>query len=124
MLNASSGCKFRFYLPQYLHQTNHVGLFEHAFDTIAVEIGERSFVKELRVHYAARGEMIDDKIEEFELIRSEPAAVQEFGEGTLSSLPVEPDKGADETREPAVGLERAERRFVNASLKENTLKFL
>src|ERR1700738_867248 len=116
----SSGCDPWFNLSQYLYQTDHVGLFEHAFDTIAVEISEGSLIQQRRVHHAARGEVIDNEVQEFELIRSEPAAVEEFSEGPLGRFPVETHKSADETREPAVG-QRPERRFINARLKENTL---
>jgi hypothetical protein len=97
----SSRSEPRLYLPQYLDQTNHVGLFEHAFDTIAVEIREGSFIKQLRVHDAARGEVINNKVEEFELIRSEPAAIQEFSEGTLSRLPIKTHQSADKARKNA-----------------------
>jgi hypothetical protein len=45
-------------------------MFEHAFDALCVEIGERRFIKEHRVHDAARGEMIDDKVQELDLISS------------------------------------------------------
>ena len=63
-----SSSKFRFYVAEYLHQSNHVRVLEHAFNALGVEIGERCFVKELRVYDAARSEMINYKIEEFELI--------------------------------------------------------
>jgi hypothetical protein len=65
-----SSCKFRFYVPQYLHQSNHVRVLEHTFHTLCVEIGEGCFIKKLRVHDAARGEMVNYKIEEFESIGS------------------------------------------------------
>jgi len=54
---ARSSCEPRFDVAEYLNQTNDVGIFEHTFDTIAVEIGERGLIKQLRVHYATRGEM-------------------------------------------------------------------
>ena len=38
--------------------------------------------------------MIDNKVEEFELIRSKPAAVEKFSEGALGGLPVEPYESA------------------------------
>jgi hypothetical protein len=65
--------------------------------------------------------MIDDEVEEFKLIRGERAAVQEFGKHALGSLPVE---SAHEAGEPAIGLKRGERSFVNASLNEDALKLL
>jgi hypothetical protein len=34
-------CKFRFYVPQDLHELNHIGMLEHALDAVGVEIGER-----------------------------------------------------------------------------------
>jgi hypothetical protein len=43
-LQRGSAGEPRFYLSQYLNQTNYVGLFEHAFDTVAVEVGEGSFI--------------------------------------------------------------------------------
>lgn len=106
---ASSGRDPRLNLSQYLNQMKHVGLFEHAFDTIAVEIGKGRLIQQFRVHHAARGEMVDDQVEEFELIGSQPAALQEFGEGTLGGLPVEPDESTDEPRQSALGSQRAER---------------
>ena len=33
-----SSCKFRFYVAEYLHQSNHVRVLEHAFNTLSVEI--------------------------------------------------------------------------------------
>ena len=39
-----SSCKF---FAQYLHQSNHVRVLEHAFNTLCVEVGERCFVKKL-----------------------------------------------------------------------------
>src|SRR5262249_44608212 len=118
------GCKSRFDSPQYFYEPNHVGFLEHAFNAIAVEIGEGGLIEQFRVHDAARGEMVDDEVKKFELIGSKAAAFQEFSEGALGGLPVEPYERADETGQPAVGLERAERRFVNASLEENTFKLL
>jgi hypothetical protein len=58
------------------------------------------------------------------LVRSELAAVQKFSEGAPGSFSVEPYERADETGEPAFGLEFTECRFLNASLKENALKLL
>ena len=34
---------------------NYIGMIEHAFNTIRVEIGERGFMEQLRVHDAACG---------------------------------------------------------------------
>src|ERR1700730_11394417 len=86
---SSSGCQFGFNLSQYLHQMNHLGHLEHGFDAVAIEISEGSFVEQLGIHDAARGEMVDNKVEEFELIGGEPAAFEEFREGALGGLPVE-----------------------------------
>ena len=36
--------------------------------TVAVEIRKRRLIQQLRVHYAARSEVIDNQVEEFELI--------------------------------------------------------
>ena len=99
-------------------------MLEYALNAIAVEIGERGFIEQLRVHHAARGQMINHKVEKFELIRRELAAVQEFSEGSLGRLSVKANERADEARKATVGLQRAERRFVNPGLKENTLKLL
>src|SRR5262245_66542644 len=68
--------------------------------------------------------MIDDEVQELVLIRREPAACEEFSEGSLGSLPVKTYQGADKTREPAISLESSERCFINSSLKKNTLQLL
>ena len=68
--------------------------------------------------------MVDDEVEEFELIRSQPAAVQEFGEGALGGLPVEPDERADERGSPPSACSAPSACLVNAGLKENTFKLL
>ena len=119
-----SRCEPRFNVSQYFDQTNHVGLLEYAFNTVAVEVGEWSFIEEVRVHHPARCQMLDNKVEEFQLIRGQPAAIEELSESALGSLPIEPYQCADETREPAVGLERNEPGFINASLKKYTLQLL
>jgi hypothetical protein len=69
-------------------------------------------------------EVIDNLVKELQLIAGEPAAVEKFGKGTLSGLTVEPYKCANETRKPAVGLQRPERSLINAGLEEDALKLL
>ena len=49
----------RFDPAQYLDDADDVHVLEYAFHTVAVEIGEGRFIKQFRVHHAARGEMID-----------------------------------------------------------------
>jgi hypothetical protein len=43
--DARGSCHARLNFSQDLHQTNHVGLLEDAFDPIAIEISEGSFVE-------------------------------------------------------------------------------
>jgi len=103
---------------------HNVGRLEHAFDAVAVEIREGRFVEQFRIHHPACREVVDDEVEEFQLIRGEPASVQEFGKGMFGRLAIEPDKSADQTWQPAVDLQRPERCFVNAGRKKDALKFL
>jgi len=64
--------------PQNFYKSDHVGACEYAFDAVAVEVGERRFVEQLRVHHTAR-EVVDNKVEEFKLMGCQPAALWEFG---------------------------------------------
>jgi hypothetical protein len=117
-----SSCGPRLDLLQDLYEAHYVRLLEHAFDTVAVEIREGRLVQRSRVRHAARREMIDHEVDEFELIRSEPAAVQEVSKGTFGRFAVGTHQGADEARKPAVRPQRAERRFIDAGIEEDTLK--
>jgi hypothetical protein len=65
-----SGCTFWFYVAKDLHHSNHVRVFERAFDTHCVEVCERRLIEKLRIHHAACCEMIDDKVEELDRISS------------------------------------------------------
>src|SRR5260370_14197981 len=66
--------------------------------------------------------MIDHEVDEFELIRSEPAAVEEVSKRAFCRFAVETHQGADEAGKPAVRPQRAERRFIDAGIEEDTLK--
>src|SRR5215813_2382758 len=78
--------------------------FKNPFHPFAIEVGKRTFIQKCRVHHASSREVVDYKVEEFDLIRVKSAAAQEFSESMFSGLPVEPHQRANETRKPAFGL--------------------
>jgi hypothetical protein len=75
---------------QHLHKAYYVFGSKNPFHPFAIEVGKRTFVQKRRVHHAASREVLDYKVEEFDLIRVKSAAAQEFSEGTFSGLSVKP----------------------------------
>ena len=58
------------------------------------------------------------------MVRTESSVLKKFSEGALRGLSIQSYKSADEAWKPAIDLERAERGFVNSSLKKNTFELL
>src|SRR3712207_2499893 len=87
---------FRIDISQNLHKANRVRRIEHTFNPVAMKVGEWSFVEQLRVHDAPRSQMINNLINKLQLIRREPAVLQELSEGALSCFSVEAHEGANE----------------------------
>ena len=49
-------------------ELNDLAFLEHAGDAERIDVGERGLVEQPRVHRAARGQVIDHHVEEFELV--------------------------------------------------------